>query len=150
PRSRFRRAVGVGTDGVYAPCPPACDSVIHGLVQRLVSGQARFSAAGRHRTAVGGVAGMTSVPFAWLVLIGVGAPGFLFAVLGATALVNRQLSERWVGALAAAAMATSCLALLAALLVHGFAQRAPSRLAYGEWSTTHEGGITIEFLVDRL
>ena len=93
---------------------------------------------------------MSGVPVAWLVLVGVGAPALLFAVLGGASLVNRQLPERWMGALAAAAMATSCLALVIALIVHGMAQTSPRRLAYGEWSTTHDGGITIEFLVDRL
>jgi NAD(P)H-quinone oxidoreductase subunit 5 len=94
---------------------------------------------------------MTSnVPFAWLVLVGVGAPALVFVVLGGASLFNRQLPERGTGGLAAVAMTTSCLSFLAALVAHGFAQTGPRLLSYGEWSTTHEGGIAIEFLVDRL
>ena len=92
----------------------------------------------------------SSVPFAWLVLVGVGTPALVFGVLGGASLFNRQLPERWTGALAAAAMTTSSLAFVAALVAHGVTQTGPQLLSYGEWSTTHEGGIAIEFLVDRL
>jgi NAD(P)H-quinone oxidoreductase subunit 5 len=94
---------------------------------------------------------MTSnVLLAWLVLVGVCTPAFVFVVLGAASLFNRPLPERGTGGLAAAAMATSCLAFLVVLVARGFIQAGPRLLAYGEWSTTHEGGIAIEFLVDRL
>ncbi|HEX6463119.1 MAG TPA: hypothetical protein VFZ98_01645, partial [Vicinamibacterales bacterium] len=93
---------------------------------------------------------MTSnVAFAGLVLVGTGMPLLVFAVLGGASLSNRQLPERWTGALAAAAMATSCLAFTAALVAHGFAQTGAQLLSYGEWSTTRADGIAIEFLVDR-
>ena len=92
---------------------------------------------------------MSNVPFAWLVLLGVGTPTLLLAVLGGSSLFNRRLAERWTGPLAAAAMATSCLALVAALIVYGIAQTGARLLSYGDWSTTREGGIAIEFLVDR-
>lgn len=93
---------------------------------------------------------MTSnIPFAWLVLVGIGMPLLLFAVLGGASVFNRQLPERWTGAFTAAAMVTSCLAFAAALLVHGIAQTGTRLLSYGEWSTTRAGGIAIELLVDR-
>jgi NADH:ubiquinone oxidoreductase subunit 5 (subunit L)/multisubunit Na+/H+ antiporter MnhA subunit len=93
---------------------------------------------------------ISNVPFAWLVLAGVGSPALLFALLGGAALFDRPVSERWTGALAAGAMALSCAALVAALAVHGIAQTGTRLLSYGDWSTAHEGGIAIEFLVDRL
>jgi NAD(P)H-quinone oxidoreductase subunit 5 len=93
---------------------------------------------------------ISNVPFAWLVLVGVGAPACLFAVLGGTSLFNRRLPERWTGSLAAAAMALSCGAFVAALVVYGAARTGSRLLSYGEWSTAHEGGVAIEFLVDRL
>jgi NAD(P)H-quinone oxidoreductase subunit 5 len=93
---------------------------------------------------------ISNVPFAWLVLVGVGSPALLFAVLGGTSLFNRRLPERWTGALAAGAMAVSCGALVAALIVYGVARTGSRLLSYGEWSTAHEGGVAIEFLVDRL
>lgn len=93
---------------------------------------------------------ISDVPFEWLILVGVGMPSLVLAVLGGAALFNRQLPERWTGALAAAAMTASCMAFLASLIVHGVAQTGARVLSYGEWSTTHDGGIAIEFLVDRL
>jgi NADH-quinone oxidoreductase subunit L len=93
---------------------------------------------------------ISNVPFAWLVLVGVGAPALLFAILGGTSLFNRHLSERWTGSLAALAMALSCGAFVAALVVYGAARTGSRLLSYGEWSTAHEGGVAIEFLVDRL
>ena len=93
---------------------------------------------------------ISNVPFAWLVLVGVGAPALLFAVLGGTSLFNRRLPERWTGSLAAVAMAASCGAFVAALVVYGVARTGSRLLSYGEWSTAHEGGVAIEFLVDRL
>jgi len=93
---------------------------------------------------------IANVPFAWLVLVGVGSPALLVAVLGSAALFNRQLPERWTGGLAAAAMTLSCAALIAALVVYGTAQTGSRLLSYGQWSTAHDGGIAIEFLVDRL
>jgi NAD(P)H-quinone oxidoreductase subunit 5 len=93
---------------------------------------------------------ISNVPFAWLVLAGVGAPALLFGLLGATSLLNRRLPERWTGPLAAGTMIASCLALVAALVVYGVARTGSRLLSYGEWSTAHEGGVAIEFLVDRL
>jgi len=93
---------------------------------------------------------ISNVPFAWLVLVGVGAPAMLFAVLGVASLLDRRLSERRTGALAASAMALSCAALIVALVVHGLARSGTRLLSYGEWSASHEGGIAVEFLVDRM
>jgi len=93
---------------------------------------------------------ISNVPFAWLVLAGVGSPALLFGLLGGASLLNRRLPERWTGALAAGTMVASCAALLAALVVYGIARTGTRLLSFGEWSTTHAGGVGAEFLVDRL
>jgi NADH-quinone oxidoreductase subunit L len=92
----------------------------------------------------------TSVPLAMLVLVGVGSPVLLLALLGAASLVNRPLPERWTGVMAGSALTIACTALLAAFAVHGMAGTGTQLLSYGAWSSSHEGGIAIEFLVDRL
>src|SRR5688572_30397731 len=95
--------------------------------------------------------GMTAnVPLAWLVLVGVGSPAVLFAVLGGASLVNRPLPERWTGSLTGGSMMIACAALSVALVVYGTSGTGTRLLSYGAWSATHEGGIAIEFLVDRL
>ena len=38
---------------------------------------------------------MPGDPLTWMVLVGVGAPATLFALLGAASIVNRPLPERW-------------------------------------------------------
>jgi NADH-quinone oxidoreductase subunit L len=91
-----------------------------------------------------------TVPLQALVLVGVGSPAALFSVLGTAALMNRPVPERWTGRLAAGAMLISCAALCAALLVYGTTVTGTALLSYGAWSTSQEGGITIDFLVDRL
>ena len=63
----------------------------------------------------------TSVPLAMLVLVGVGSPVLLLALLGAASLVNRPLPERWTGVMAGSALTIACTALLAAFAVHGMA-----------------------------
>src|SRR4029450_11089442 len=94
--------------------------------------------------------GMPSIPLTVLLVIGVGSPTFLLAALGAASIVNRPLPERWTGVLAASSMAIACAALLAAFAVYGITRPGTQLLSYGAWSTSHEGGIAIEFLVDRL
>jgi NADH-quinone oxidoreductase subunit L len=93
---------------------------------------------------------MPAVPLQLMVLVGVGSPAVLFAVLGGASLVNRPLPERWTGPLAAGAMLTSCAALSIALLAYGPTMAVPTLVSYGAWSTSHAGGIAIDFLVDRL
>src|SRR2546425_2903584 len=93
---------------------------------------------------------ISNVPFAWLVLIGVGSPAALLALLGGASLVNRPLPERWTGRLAAGAMLVACVALTVALVVHRATGTGARLLSYGAWSATHDGGIAIEFLVDPL
>ena len=93
---------------------------------------------------------MPNVPLASLVIAGVGSPAVLFALLGGASMINRPLPERWTGRLAAASMTMACAALSVALIVYGTTATGTRLLAYGEWSTSHEGGIAIEFLVDRL
>jgi NAD(P)H-quinone oxidoreductase subunit 5 len=93
---------------------------------------------------------MPNVPLTVLVLVGVGSPAVLLALLGGASLVNRPLPERWTGALAAGAMTIACAAFLAALAVSGITATRAQLLTYGAWSSSHEGGIAIEFLVDRL
>ena len=93
---------------------------------------------------------MPSLPLALLVLVGVGAPALLFALLGMASLIDRPLPERWTGPIAGSAMAMACAALLMAFVVHGIAGSGTQLLSYGDWSDSHEGGIAVEFLVDRL
>ena len=91
-----------------------------------------------------------NLPLTWMVLIGVGSPALLLALLGATSLAGRSLPERWIGSLAAGAMTISFAAVSVALVVHGATGTGPRLLSYGAWSASHEGGLAIEFLVDRL
>ena len=90
------------------------------------------------------------LPLTLLIVVGVGSPAALFALLGGASLVNRPLPERWTGLLAGVSMTTSCAALLASLVVQSATGAGTQLLSYGAWSSTHEGGIAIEFLVDRL
>ena len=92
---------------------------------------------------------MPTLPLTLLVIIGVGSPAVFLALLGCASLLNRPLGERWTGRLAATSMMTSCVALSAALVVYGVAGTGARLLSYGTWSSSHEGGIRIEFLVDR-
>src|SRR5687768_2625836 len=91
-----------------------------------------------------------SIPLTLLVLVGVGSPALLLALLGVASLLNRPLPERWTGPLAGGSMAIACTALGTAFLVHGMTGTGTRLLSFGAWSTSHEGGIAIEFLVDRL
>jgi NADH-quinone oxidoreductase subunit L len=91
-----------------------------------------------------------SVPLTWLVLVGVGSPAVLFALLGGASLLNRPLPERWTASLAGTSMTLSFAAFFVAFLVRGTATTDTQLLSYGAWSTSYEGGIAIEFLVDRL
>lgn len=93
---------------------------------------------------------MPSIPLTVLVLVGVASPTFLFALLGVASLVNRPLPERWTGLVAGTSMMLACSALLLAFGVYGITRPGAQLLSYGAWSTSHEGGIAIEFLVDRL
>jgi NAD(P)H-quinone oxidoreductase subunit 5 len=93
---------------------------------------------------------MPSLPLTALVLAGVASPALLLAVLGGASLVDRPLPERWTGGLTAGSMAMASAALLLAFAVHGTTATGSELLAVGAWSTSHEGGIGIEFLVDRL
>jgi len=88
-------------------------------------------------------------PLAALVLVGVGSPAVLFAVLGLTLLLNRPLPEKWTGRLAAGSMLIALAALSAALVVFGATRTDARFLSYGAWSSSYEQGIGIEFLVDR-
>jgi NAD(P)H-quinone oxidoreductase subunit 5 len=93
---------------------------------------------------------MPSIPLAVLVLVGIGSPASLLALLGVASLFNRPLPERWTGRLAGSSMTIACAAFATALVVYGMAGTGTTLLSYGAWSTSHEGGIAIEFLVDRL
>jgi NAD(P)H-quinone oxidoreductase subunit 5 len=92
---------------------------------------------------------MTSVPLTLLVIVGVASPALLLAVLGCASLINRPLPERWTVTCAAGAMTVAFAAFVVALAVSG-AAGGTQLLSYGAWSSAHEGGIAIEFLVDRL
>jgi NADH-quinone oxidoreductase subunit L len=93
---------------------------------------------------------MSAFPLAWIVLVGVGSPVVLLAILGVASIVNRPLPERWTGWIAGGSMTIACAALSVALAVHGATGTGTRFLSYGAWSVSHEGGIAIEFLVDRL
>src|SRR5690242_2656617 len=90
-----------------------------------------------------------SLSLTLLVLLGVGSPAVLFAVLGGASVLGRPLPERWTSRIAAACMMISCTSLFIALVIYGLAGRGAQLVSYGAWSTSHEGGIAIEFLVDR-
>jgi len=92
---------------------------------------------------------MPSVPLAWMVLVGVGSPAILFVLLGGASIINRPFPERWTGALAGGSMMSACVALSVALVVDVATGTGTHLLSYGAWSTSHEGGIAIEFLVDQ-
>lgn len=91
-----------------------------------------------------------SIPLTVLVLVAVGSPALLFGLLGTASLVNRPIPERWTGWLAGTSMATACAASLLALGVYGTTGSGTHLLSYAARSANHEGGIAIEFLVDRL
>lgn len=93
---------------------------------------------------------MPGLPLTVLVLVGVGSPASLLALLGVASLLNRPLSERWTGRLAAGSITVACIAFLLAFIVYGATATETQLLSYGAWSTSHEGGIAIEFLVDRI
>jgi NAD(P)H-quinone oxidoreductase subunit 5 len=84
-----------------------------------------------------------------LMLAGVGPPAILLAVLGGASLLNRPVPERWTGRLAAGAMTVSSAAFCIALVVYA-TTRTEAMVLYGSWSTTHPGGIAIEFLLDGM
>jgi NADH-quinone oxidoreductase subunit L len=85
-----------------------------------------------------------------LVLIGVGSPAILLFALGVASLVNRPVHERWIGRLAAAAMTVSCAAITTALIVYVTTQSGMLLISYGSWSTSYEGGVAVEFLLDAM
>jgi NADH-quinone oxidoreductase subunit L len=89
-------------------------------------------------------------PLAWLVLVGVGSPALLFALLGGASLINRPLPERWTGRLAATLTTVAFAALLVGLVGFGVRSRGTRLLSYGAWSGAQERGVAIEFFVDRL
>ena len=93
---------------------------------------------------------MPSVPLTVLVVIGVGAPALLLLILGSASLLNRPLPECWTSVIAASAMTVACGALTLAFAVYGTTTTGTQLLTYGAWSSSHEGGIAVEFLVDRL
>src|SRR6516225_1449922 len=93
---------------------------------------------------------MPSLSLAFLVLLGVGSPVLLLTVLGFGSLLNRPLPERWTGSIAAASMMTSFAAFSAALVLYGVTETGTRLLSYGTWSASYEGGIALEFLIDRL
>jgi NADH-quinone oxidoreductase subunit L len=91
-----------------------------------------------------------SAPLTWLVLVGVGSPAVLLALLGGASLLNRPLPERWTASLAGTSMTVSFAAFFVAFLVRGTATTDTQLLSYGAWATSYEGGVAIEFLVDHL
>ena len=130
PRCGVRRLVGAPVHGLRPAYARTCPCGGHGRIGRVVSGQTRVPSPGDDRAAAirragrargaGGTIGMTAnVPLAWLVLVGVGSPAVLLALLGGASLVNRPLPERWTGSLAGGSMTIACAALSVALVVYG-------------------------------
>src|SRR4029453_6131419 len=119
-------------------------------------GQARLSPSRAHRRRSadgrvgwdGSVISMASLEV--LILVGMGTPAGLLLVLALTSLLNRPLLEQWTGRLAAVAMTVSCAAIGSALVLYGTAASGTVLVSYGYWSTAHEGGIAIEFLLDGM
>ena len=93
---------------------------------------------------------MPGIPLTVLVLIGAGSPAVLLLVLGVSSLLNRPLPERWTASLTSGFLLVSFAALSLAFVVYGLTATETQMLSYGAWSTSHERGIAIEFLVDRL
>jgi NADH-quinone oxidoreductase subunit L len=93
---------------------------------------------------------MPGVPLTVLVLTGVSVPAALLVGLGIASLLDRPLPERWTAALTGGSMLVSFAALSLAFVVYGATATDTQLLSYGTWSTSHERGIAIEFLVDRL
>ena len=91
---------------------------------------------------------MTSIEA--LMLIGIGTPAALLILLASASVLNRPLWEQWIGRLAAAAMTISFAAITTALLLYLTTGTAEMLVSYGYWSTAHEGGIAIEFLLDGM
>ena len=91
-----------------------------------------------------------SLPLTLMVLVGVGSPAILLAILGGASIANRPLPERWTGPLAASFMLVAFSALSIAFVVLGATGTRAQLLSYGAWSTSGEGGVAIEFLIDRL
>jgi NAD(P)H-quinone oxidoreductase subunit 5 len=85
-----------------------------------------------------------------LMLVGIGTPASLLLLLAIASLLNRPLWEQWTGRLAAGAMTISCAAIGMALVVYVTTRPGIVLVSYGSWSTTHEGGIAIEFLLDGM
>jgi NAD(P)H-quinone oxidoreductase subunit 5 len=81
---------------------------------------------------------------------GVGAPAILLALLGTASILNRPLPERWTAPIAGGSMVIACAAFSVALIVYAATESGARVLSYGAWSSTREGGIAIEFLIDRL
>jgi NAD(P)H-quinone oxidoreductase subunit 5 len=91
---------------------------------------------------------MTSIEA--LMLIGIGTPAALLVLLASASVLNRPLWEQWTGRLAAVAMTISFAAIMSALLLYLATGTGEMLVSYGYWSTAHEGGIAIEFLLDGM
>ncbi|HKE86379.1 MAG TPA: proton-conducting transporter membrane subunit [Vicinamibacterales bacterium] len=85
-----------------------------------------------------------------LMLVGIGTPAALLVLLAGASLLNRPLWEQWTGRLAAGAMIISFAAIATAFLLYATAGPGTVLVSYGYWSTAHEGGIAIEFLLDGM
>jgi NAD(P)H-quinone oxidoreductase subunit 5 len=93
---------------------------------------------------------ITTISLEVLMLVGIGSPAALLLTLGVASVLNRPLWEQWTGRLAAASMTISCAAMATAFLVYLTAGTGGIVVSYGAWSTAHEGGIAIEFLLDGM
>lgn len=85
-----------------------------------------------------------------LVLIALGAPIALLAVLGIASLGGRRLSEHATTALTRGAMAMSFVAAAVAWFLYFGAGAPPQRISFGAWFGAPHGGFEMEFLLDGL
>src|SRR4029450_7284822 len=147
-RPGFWRVVGAEAHGIRRAYVFACARRGQGRLDHVGSGNARIPSPGAERA--GGLRVSAGLRVEWLVVVGVGAPAILLALLGAASILNRPLPERWTAPLAGGSMVIACAALSIALIVYAATETGARVLSYGAWSSTHEGGIAIEFLIDRL
>lgn len=83
-----------------------------------------------------------------LVVLVVGAPLALVALLGVTSLGGRPLGERTTMAATRTAMAVAFVATAVAGLIYLGSGAAPQRISFGAWFSVGHGGFEVDFLLD--
>src|SRR5262245_31152498 len=123
PGPRVRGLMRVPSCGISAAHTETCSSRSHRRIRSVVSGQTRIPCSRNYHAGRAhgfrSVGMMPSLSLALLVLVGVGTPAVLLALLGCGSILNRPFPERWTGPVAAGSMMMACAALSAALVVYG-------------------------------